>query len=145
MTANDQHIFVYGSLREALRHPLRRILRIGGEHLGEARFQGILYDVDWYPGAVPSDHPGDSVVGDLYRLVSPATVLEHLDVYERCTPSDPQPTLFRRGRFEVCRADGLRCVAWIYIYNRSVAGLCRIRSGDFLRSAVRKAEAYASE
>ena len=133
MTGHEQHLFVYGCLREALQHPLRRVLKLGGEHLGEARFQGILYAADWYPGAVPSDRPRDSVRGDLYRLTSPAMVLEHLDTYERCAPADPQPTLFRRECLEVCRADGLRCQAWVYLYNHPVTGLRRIRSGDFLR------------
>lgn len=133
MTGTDEHLFVYGSLREGLQHPFRRILDSGAEHLGEARFQGILYDIDWYPGAVPSDQPGDHVVGDLYRLTSPAAVLARLDAYERCAPADPPPTLFRRERVDVWRADGLRRAAWLYLYNRSVAGLRRIRSGDFLR------------
>lgn len=133
MARRDQHLFVYGTLRQALRHPLRRILRLGSEHLGEARFQGVLYAIDWYPGAVPSENPHDTVWGDLYRLNAPDMVLERLDAYERCTPADPQPTLFRRERLEVRCADGARCRAWIYLYNQPVTGLQRIASGDFLR------------
>ncbi len=91
--------------------------------LGAARYRGRLYDLGAYPGAVPSDDPADVVCGELFALADAAALLSRLDRYE-----GPE---FRRARVAVTR--GGECLeSWIYLYDRDVAGLARITSGDYL-------------
>jgi len=97
-----------------------------GRRVGDAVFQGRLYRVADYPGAVASDDPADCVKGLLLALDNPAQVFSELDLYEGV------PDLFRRQPVMVKTGKGETLSAWIYLYNRPVRRLARIRSGDFL-------------
>ncbi|MDA0661530.1 MAG: gamma-glutamylcyclotransferase [Proteobacteria bacterium] len=127
-----EHLFVYGSLRRGAAHPMHRILARHATPLGPAVWQGRLYRVGWYPGAVASDDARDSVRGELYRLRLPRQVLPPLDRFENCGPGFSAPTEFSRESHEVHRPDHGSLRAWIYVYRRPVTGLPRIAGGDFL-------------
>jgi len=99
----------------------------GGRAAGEGWFQGRLYRVAHYPGVVASDDPDDKVRGLLVRLSRPAAILPALDAYEGV------PDLYTRQQALVTKVDGEQVTAWIYIYNRPVDHLSRIRTGDFRR------------
>src|SRR5919106_1266811 len=75
-------LFVYGSLRRALNHPLYRLLERHASFVGAGIFQGRLYDLGRYPGAVPSKTNTDRVVGEIYRFAGSEEVLKVLDNYE---------------------------------------------------------------
>ncbi|MEX2617124.1 MAG: gamma-glutamylcyclotransferase family protein [Alphaproteobacteria bacterium] len=127
-----EHLFVYGSLRRGAGHPIHRILARHATPLGPAVWQGRLYRIGWYPGAVASDNATDGVRGDVYRLRAPRLTLPPLDRFENCGPGFPVPTEFVRERHAVRRPDGGFLSAWIYVYHRPVNGLRRIAGGDFL-------------
>lgn len=121
-------LFVYGTLRrdaDGRPHPL---LGPDAEWLGRACWQGRLYRVADYPGAVPSAARADRVLGEVYALPRPDAVLAALDAWEDCDATPPE---YRRRRARVRLADGTRCRAWLYVYARPVDGLARIASGDF--------------
>ncbi|MCJ7837635.1 MAG: gamma-glutamylcyclotransferase [Burkholderiales bacterium] len=99
---------------------------------GEASYQGRLYRIDWYPGVIPSDDPKRRVKGEVYVLPQPELVLPQLDKYEECGPGFPAPTEYVREEKEVILNNGRKLIAWIYIYNRPVAGCEEIATGDFL-------------
>lgn len=101
-------------------------------YLGDARWQGTLYLVDGYPGAVAAAD-GSMVTGELYRLEDPGATLEILDEYEECGPASGPESEYLRIVTRVTPGDGSELDAWIYLYNRPVAGLARIESGDFIR------------
>lgn len=63
--------------------------------------------------------------GELYRIRD-TTLLARLDDYEGGN------TEYMRVRVNVVQAERKRVPAWIYLYNRPVDGLRRIRSGDYL-------------
>lgn len=129
---NTDLLFVYGTLRRASPSEMNEVLRQNAEFLSTGCFQGILYQVDGYPGAVPSADRNDRVVGELYRLRQPSEILARLDAYEECGPEFPPPTEFVRRQAMITTNSGREIEAWIYLYNRPTAGLCRIESGDFL-------------
>jgi gamma-glutamylcyclotransferase (GGCT)/AIG2-like uncharacterized protein YtfP len=123
-------LFVYGTLRRAACGGMHHLLG-SAVFLGEATWQGRLYRVDGYPGAVPSREPAATVRGELYRLVDGGETLALLDDYEECGPAFGTESEYRRSVTRVTRADGTDVSAWIYRYNRPVAGLELIASGDF--------------
>ena len=128
----SEFLFVYGTLARNAGHQMHQHLARNAESAGACYFNGLLYRVAHYPGAVPSSNPDDKVFGELYRLMQAHEVFARLDDYEGCGPNDPQPTEFVRRLKTVYRADGTRAQAWIYLFNRAVTGLPRITSGRFI-------------
>lgn len=123
------HLFVYGTLRRDVGHPMHGPLRESAQLVGSARARGILYSIDeQYPGLV-LDAAAGWVVGELYRLRD-LGVLVPLDEYEGTGEPDPE---FRRVRGSVRSGDGSDREAWIYEYAGSVRGRSVIASGDYLR------------
>lgn len=125
-----ERLFVYGTLRRGSRHPLAGQLAAKGKHVGEARYNGRLYRITHYPGAVASSSPDDWVFGDLFDLRD-VEFLTALDRYEGCGPDDPEPTQYLRLLQSVVLADGTTSEAWMYVYNRPIEGRERIKSGRF--------------
>ena len=122
------HLFVYGTLMRGYDNPAAKLLSRDASFCGEARCQGRLYLVTYYPALVRSDEPGDIVFGELFCLQSPEASFAILDEYEGCAL--PQPRYLRR-LLPVTREDGSVVEAWTYIYNRPVTQLKRIASGRF--------------
>jgi gamma-glutamylcyclotransferase (GGCT)/AIG2-like uncharacterized protein YtfP len=128
----SEFLFVYGTLARNAEHEMHEHLIRHAEYAGEGYFNGQLYRVAHYPGAVPSSHPADKVFGELYRVGDVQELFAHLDDYEGCGPDDSQPALFVRRMKTVHLNDGTRTQAWIYLFNRAVTGLRRIVSGRFV-------------
>lgn len=122
---------MYGTLREAAATDMHRMLTSEADLISRASYQGRLYLVDGYPGAVPSPDARDLVHGELYRMRRPGLLLRQLDEYEGCGDQYPAPQEYVRRIETISLPDGTSRQAWIYIYNRSVTGLARIASGDF--------------
>jgi gamma-glutamylcyclotransferase (GGCT)/AIG2-like uncharacterized protein YtfP len=127
-----QYIFVYGSLRKRFSSPARVVLDHHAEYVGEAAFRGKLYEIDWYPGVIPSKDQNDLVHGEVYKMTNPEEVLSKLDQYEGCLPMDPKPHAFVRKQAQVS-LEGGEVTAWIYLYDLSVEDLVQIPSGDYLK------------
>lgn len=121
---NWTYIFVYGQLRQGMNHPMQNLLVRHATYLGTGSFQGKLYDLGRYPGAVHSRSPKDRVLGDIYRIDETSPVMARLDEHEghRFTREEVQ--------VRVDHEDQIKC--WTYLYNRSVAGRVLIPSGDYV-------------
>lgn len=132
-TGISEHLFVYGTLVSGANHPMHGVLARHADLVGTGVFNGRLYQVAHYPGAVPSTEPADRVFGELYRLRNAADVLTALDEYEGCGSGAVHPMAFVRTLELVTIADGTRIQAWLYVYNRPVHRLQRIQSGSFLQ------------
>ena len=124
----QNHLFVYGTLMRGYDNPAAKLLSDRATFCGEARCQGRLYLVTWYPALVLSDDASDVVSGELFCLHIPEASLAILDDYEGCAL--PQPRYLRQ-LLPVTRSDGSITEAWTYVYNRPVATLKRIASGRF--------------
>ena len=115
-------LFVYGSLRHNSNHPLARHLREQAKWLGIAEFCGRLFEVDIYPGAVPSNEPAHRIFGGLYRLHEPARILPLLDSYEEFGNEFAEPNEFVRELRQVLMNDR-PLFSWIYLYNHPTNNL----------------------
>ena len=131
MTSED--LFVYGTLRSGATHRMSRLLAGRARFVDQAIWQGKLYLVRDYPGAVPSDDPLDIVHGEVYRLREPRRLLAELDRYEGCSAAFPAAAEYERRRDSVRLAGGGRRKVWIYIFRHAVKGLPQLKSGDFLK------------
>jgi gamma-glutamylcyclotransferase (GGCT)/AIG2-like uncharacterized protein YtfP len=127
----SERLFVYGTLMRASSHPLAQELMQRAAFEGEARFNGRLYLVSHYPAVVPSERSEEWVHGEVFVIRDP-DFLVALDRYEECGPEDTQPTEYRRLQQTVELSSGESVEAWMYIYNRPVADLRRIASGQFV-------------
>jgi pyruvate carboxylase len=121
----EADLFVYGTLRQQMSHPLGHLLIRQGKFLGLGIFQGKLYDLGRYPGVVPSKDKTHLVTGEVYRLNAPDRVLGLLDEYE-----GPR---FKRTRVTVFFGPDGHLPCWIYLYTRSVHSRRIILSGDYVQ------------
>jgi gamma-glutamylcyclotransferase (GGCT)/AIG2-like uncharacterized protein YtfP len=122
LTARDSLLFVYGTLRPFVGIPMAKWLLRAAHYVGPATVRGRLYDLGRYPGLHAPHSRRDSVVGDVYRVVSPR-VFRTLDRYEA--------QFVRRRCFVRLARGGGRRVAWVYRYRYNVASASRIASGDY--------------
>ena len=123
-------VFVYGTLRKGeVHHDL--LLGTGARFEGLGCFQGRLYDLGEYPGAVPSSLASEQVIGELYRLRDSASSLSVLDELEECNPAHPEVSLFLRRLTKVQRGDGSSVRAWTYLLPREPERMSPILGGDY--------------
>ncbi len=130
---SKEYLFVYGTLKKDIGNDMYRLLAKHAQFVSDAAWNGKLYMVEDYPGAISSNNPDDTVYGELYLLNNPDNILPSLDDYEECSDKFPKPTLFKRIKDDVRLDNGDIVSAWIYIYNMPVDNLIRIKSGNFIR------------
>ena len=128
-----EFLFVYGTLKSDMNNDMYHLLAKNARFIDDAVWNGKLYQVEDYPGAVPSNNPIDKVYGELYTLNNPERILPALDKYEECSDKFPEPTLFKRIRGDVKTLSdkGKIVKTWIYIYNLPIDNLEQIKSGNF--------------
>lgn len=121
-------LIVYGSL---LRNDdgKQHFLLQDAEYRGEVSLEGRLFAVASYPGVVLER--GCVVRGELYRLSNTELTLRNVDEYEECSSTFPEPHEYRRIVTTAKTDNGEQVEAWLYLYNRSTAGLLAIPSGDY--------------
>jgi gamma-glutamylcyclotransferase (GGCT)/AIG2-like uncharacterized protein YtfP len=100
-------LFVYGTLRRGSPNQYADLLQANAQYVGNARMRGRLHQIGSYPGAVPSDQPGEWVSGELYHLEDP-TILATLDDYEGSE--------FERILTKVSLDDGRELETWVYVF-----------------------------
>ncbi len=132
MGKND-YLFFYGTLRRGSKDSMYHLLARYADFVDDVTFQGNLYKIEDYPGAVHSDNSQDIVYGEVYLLREGNHVLSKLDNYEECGCHSLQPTLFKREKTNVQLGNGRQISAWVYIYNHPTENLQWIPSGDYLQ------------
>ncbi len=130
---NPDYIFVYGTLRRDANSDMHQLLMKHAEFMGDATYQGRLYKIDTYPGAVPSDNPNDVVHGEVYKLQQTDVALALLDQYEEFGPEFPEPNEYCRLKQPVTLRSERIVMAWIYVYNHSTEDLELIESANFIQ------------
>lgn len=125
-------LFVYGTLRQGQSNPMAVYLSQHAEYVTDGWFQGQLYQVSFYPGAVASEQVHHRIYGEVYRLRDKA-ILGALDEYEECSPRHASPTEYQRISTRIQALDGAVMESvWIYVYQWSLEGKALIESGDFM-------------
>lgn len=138
---NSDYLFVYGTLLKNKDNEMSKFLASHSDFIRKGYFNGKLYLVDWFPGAILSDNTETSsaqvseerVFGSVFKISDPALVFKVLDDYEGLGEHHPKPHLFKKERITVFLENNTEIKAWVYLYNRSTAHLKRIISGDFIK------------
>jgi gamma-glutamylcyclotransferase (GGCT)/AIG2-like uncharacterized protein YtfP len=121
-------LFVYGSLLDT-GNEFGRYLNDNASLITTGTFNGRLYDIGEYPGAIIDNQNGYPIVGGIYKLDN-STALTILDDYEGFGPDQEQPNLFIRDSLSIETSEGIiNC--WVYLYNLEVDGFVEITSGDY--------------
>ncbi|ACT95344.1 gamma-glutamylcyclotransferase family protein [Dyadobacter fermentans] len=130
------NIFTYGTLMQAFHNPYARKLRASSEYLGKGYFNGRLFRVEWYPGALFEPDAPTLVRGEIYQLHS-LDILKELDEYEDVLEDEAASLYVRkvvpvRDSQEVVRGgEELVRDCWVYLYNQPVLDLPLIEDGYF--------------
>lgn len=127
----SRYLFVYGTLMQQSDHEMSVFLKSHSKYLGNASFQGKLYDVTEFPGAILSKNSNDKVYGQIFELDAPETVFEVLDPYEGIDKRLNPPYLYTRTLVTANIENNKTIATWIYLYNLSVSHLKRIPSGRY--------------
>lgn len=130
----SQFLFVYGTLLQPGNH-FADYLASHCSFIIDGKLKGILYDIVDYPGLIIDDDAG-YVFGVVYKIDQP-TVLQELDIYEGVGDDDEQPNLYLRQLHKIETQKG-KISAWVYIYNRTVAGYTPIQSGNYIQFSEQK-------
>jgi gamma-glutamylcyclotransferase (GGCT)/AIG2-like uncharacterized protein YtfP len=128
------HLAAYGTLMTGQTNGLSAAVRRRMVSAGRCRIPGILFRVQNrsvfdYPALVTA--PGHSVAGELFTL--PSADLPAIDRYEDYRPDAPGGSAYIRRRL-VVRTERGATHAWVYVWNRSVAGLKPV-GGDAWKTA----------
>lgn len=126
------YLFVYGSLLKDQDNAMACFLQEHSTFINEGFFNGRLYQVSWFPGAVLSDQKSDRVYGHIFQLNDDRVVFPVLDDYEGIGESYEEPQLFKKVLVSVRLKNGQNLNCWTYLYNRSVDELQQITTGNYL-------------
>ena len=138
-TEGPLYLFVYGTLRKAFKHPVKREIMNDVEWVGETAIKARLYDIGRYPGAVEiHDNKRVFVKGEILSLKHPRKVLRILDEYEGFDPERAEESEYRRDQVLIRLPDGSKENAWIYWYNLDINGKRRIRHKDYVEYVRKK-------
>jgi gamma-glutamylcyclotransferase (GGCT)/AIG2-like uncharacterized protein YtfP len=125
-------LFVYGTLMEG--EPRHHLLESWGAPVyeKEAHTPGLLYDSGkGYPCMAPAEADDQIITGELYQIQDIRHAFEMLDIVEGVRGYESRISLFRRGIVLVTTADGVRYPAWVYLYDKEIRTLSRIKSGSW--------------
>lgn len=123
-------LFVYGTLLIADNEFASYLTRNSG-FCCKGKMEGKLYDVGNYPGLVIDDDDNYDIWGTVYRLHNVDQALKYLDAYEGFGEGEEQPYLFVREALPIETDQGI-LTCWVYLYNRSIATLSEITTGDYI-------------
>lgn len=123
------NLFTYGTLMQGFDNPYAETLRLSSKYLGKGYFNGRLYRVEWYPGALFEPNAASLVYGEIYQLNS-LEILKTLDEYEDVL-EDEAASLYVRKVIPVRDSQGMTVPCWVYLYNKPVEELSLIETGDF--------------
>jgi gamma-glutamylcyclotransferase (GGCT)/AIG2-like uncharacterized protein YtfP len=130
MRVENQYLFVYGTLLDE-KNEFGNYLKNNCVFFQNGSFNGRLYDIGDYPGAVYDPDTDDFVTGSVFVMNDPETTLKILDDYEGFGEDQPQPNEFIRTLIVINTAEG-GIKSWVYLYNFSVEDKERIISGRYI-------------
>lgn len=138
------YLFVYGTLRRSTGTEWSKYLRAASGFVGIGRTQGMLFQLDGYPGMTASTAAGAWVTGEVYLLHDSSSMLRSLGAYEGCDADDPLPHEFERHVVTVLLESGQAVEAWAYINILETEGKPRVTSGDYIQARPKERPTGAS-
>lgn len=127
------HLFVYGTLMSTASSTLGRDMRLRlrreARVVGTASIEGQLYDRGRYPVLTIPTGTIDRVQGELIEIADPALTFPWLDAYEGIGRNPQGGDEYQRVEHQVTLSSGGTVTAWVYLFQRPVTGLPRIKTG----------------
>lgn len=124
-------LFVYGTLLPEYNHSISDLLKNKADFIDEGYIYAKLYDIGDYPGLVIDKSFENKVYGKIFQLHDPESIFQILDDYEGINEKFPEENEYIRSIVKVF--SGVRELeANVYIYNKEVANLPLITSGQYL-------------
>jgi gamma-glutamylcyclotransferase (GGCT)/AIG2-like uncharacterized protein YtfP len=130
MTSDPGYLFTYGTLMKGFDNPFAGKLHSLSTYEGKGYFNGFLYQITWYPGAIFDENSERKVHGELYRLVPGHDLLKELDDYEDVF-EDETASLYVRRIVPVTTESRTVIPCWVYLYNQPVNDYPLIINGHF--------------
>lgn len=122
-------LFVYGTLMQGFQNGFARHLHANATLVGPASFQGYLYRITYFPGAIfDADAPG-RVHGEVWQLHNPGDILQKLDHYEGVLPDGSG--LYVRREVVAQLTNGSELLVDTFLYNRPLDKAKLVESGRF--------------
>ena len=118
-------VFVYGTLRRGGSNAFRME---GAVFCGEARVEGELHAITWYPGLTLKTGAG-WVIGEVYQ-VGPEQ-MRALDEFEGLSAGEVEGSEYRRVKVAVM-SNGAMMPAWVYEWKGPVDPGKKVVSRDWL-------------
>jgi gamma-glutamylcyclotransferase (GGCT)/AIG2-like uncharacterized protein YtfP len=129
MESDCKYLFVYGTLLNA-DNEFGAYLKKHSTYVNDGSFNGLLYNLGEYPGALYQPDIDSRVYGSVVLLNDNPTILNTIDVYEGYGENEPQPNLFVRQLIPVKTTQGI-ANCWVYLYNQPIDGYRLISSGRY--------------
>ncbi|MBP0904203.1 gamma-glutamylcyclotransferase [Mariniflexile gromovii] len=128
----SEYLFVYGTLLKDFESYMSKFLERNSEFVGSGYFQGNLYEISWYPGAVLSDQPNDKVYGHIFKIINPEKTFQVLDDYEGIGDTGEHANEYTRTLIDAYLNETEPIKTYVYIYNLPTAHLKHISSGKYV-------------
>lgn len=121
-------LFVYGTLMQGFTNPFAKKIRQNGTWLGKASFQGELYDLGEYPGAVYRPQSLSRVYGEVWELRDFPKTIVALDRYEGVHIFNPE---YVRTQLPVQFENETIHLSWTYLFCQSTELFTFISHGNY--------------
>ncbi|WP_445736754.1 gamma-glutamylcyclotransferase family protein [Mariniflexile sp.] len=132
MSVNHNYLFVYGTLLKDFDSYMAKFLETKSEFIGTGYFNGKLYEILWYPGAVLSDNPNDKVFGHIFKILDTEKTFKALDDYEGIGDTGEHANEYKRVLIDAYISENELVKTWVYIYNLPTEQLKLIPSGKYV-------------
>ncbi len=129
----SEYLFVYGTLLKDFDSYMSKFLDRNSEFIGRGYFNGKLFEISWYPGAVLSEDVSEKVYGHVFRILDKSKTFKILDDYEGIGDSIEHPNEYKRVLIEAYLDSKETINSWVYIYNLPTTSLKLIASGNYLK------------
>ncbi|MEO6286580.1 MAG: gamma-glutamylcyclotransferase family protein [Dyadobacter sp.] len=130
MTSDLGYLFTYGTLMQGFQNSFAEKLHKLSTYAGKGYFNGFLYQITWYPGAIFDVNSDGKVHGEIYLLAPGNDLLKELDEYEDVF-EDESASLYVRRIVPITTESRSVIPCWVYLYNQPVNDYLLISSGHF--------------
>lgn len=132
MQSTSKYLFVYGTLMQDFKNEMSKFLVSHSQFISNGYFNGKLFEVDGFPGAILSENKEDKVYGSIFKLNDNEFIFKVLDVYEGIDATSKVPDLYKRNIITAFLENGELLQTWVYLYNLSTTNLIQITSGKYV-------------
>lgn len=128
MSTNNPFLFVYGTLMKGFSNAFAKKLQKNANWRGKASFNGQLFDLGYYPGAIYEPQAITQVHGEVWELNNFSETIIALDRYEGIHVHNPE---YVRQEVSVRLETGETISAWVYLFCQPTHSFVFIPQGDY--------------